>query len=134
VLDLFSGSGGLGIEAISRGAEKCVFVDSSKKAYDCILENLKHTKLSDYALVYLKNAEDFLNQNLEKFDIVFLDPPYSKGMEKNIFPKLLKVIKDNGIVVLETEVLVGEFDGFNLIKQVKYGRVYISVYKKGESK
>ena len=134
VLDLFAGSGGLGIEAISRGAEKCAFVDSSKKAYDCILENLKHTKLSDYASVYLKKADDFLNHTCEKFHIIFLDPPYSKGIEDDIFPKLLKVIEDNGVIVLETETPAGEFEGFDLIKQVRYGRVYISVYKKGESK
>jgi len=129
VLDLFSGSGSLGIEALSRGAMKCTFVDKNKKAYDCIINNLRHTRLSDNASVKLCDYEEFLNINIDKFDLVFLDPPYSVGIEDNVFLKLSSHIKPDTIIVLESEKAQKNYDGFEVIKNVKYGRVYITLYK-----
>ena len=133
VLDLFAGSGSLGIEAISRGASVCHFVDISKKSYDCVVENLRHTKLENYAFTHLKSAESFLDANTEKFDIIFLDPPYSKGLEDNIFPQLSKILEDDGVILLETEQPPVEYDGFESVRRAKYGRVFVTVYKKGDS-
>lgn len=134
VLDLFAGSGGLGIEAISRGASVCHFVDISKKSYDCVIENLRHTKLEEYAVMHLKSAESYLSSNSEKFDIIFLDPPYSKGIEDGVFPYLADSLADNGVILLETEESPKEYDGFSSVRRAKYGRVYVTVYKKGDSK
>ncbi|MBO5452551.1 MAG: 16S rRNA (guanine(966)-N(2))-methyltransferase RsmD [Clostridia bacterium] len=134
VLDLFAGSGALGIEAISRGASVCHFVDVSKKSYDCVIENLRHTKLEDCAVMHLKSAESFLSTNSESFDIIFLDPPYSKGFEDSIFPYLKDCLSDDGVILLETEESPREYDGFESVRRARYGRVFVTVYKKGDSK
>ena len=131
VLDLFAGSGSLGIEALSRGAEICHFVDKSIKSIECVKFNLSHTKLTEKSIIHLKSAEDFLKTCHEKFDIIFLDPPYSKGIESEIFPHLTEKLEDDGVILLETEIETPEYDGFYSVRRAKYGRVYITVYKKG---
>jgi len=129
VLDLFAGSGGLGIEALSRGAVKCTFVEKDKKAYDCVINNLRHTKLIDKAQTELCSYQDFFLRNTQKFNLVFLDPPYSVGIEEDVFPKLLKHLTSESIVVLESEEEIKEFKDYEVIKNVRYGRVYITLYK-----
>lgn len=131
VLDLFAGSGSLGIEALSRGAKLCHFVDKSIKSIECVKFNLSHTKLTEKSIVHIKNAEDFLKSSQEKFDIIFLDPPYSKGIETEIFPYLCDKLEENGVILLETEIESPEYEGFYSVRRAKYGRVYITVYKKG---
>lgn len=84
-LDLFSGSGGIGIEALSRGAKQAVFVEQNKKAVACIKENLMHTHLSDKAVVMSKDvmtALRLLDDEKQAFDYIFMDPPYGKLLEK----------------------------------------------------
>ena len=83
-LDLFAGSGGIGIEALSRGAREAVFVESNPKAMACIRENLKFTKLERKALTLTKDAMDALYQleGEKAFDFVFMDPPYDSGLEE----------------------------------------------------
>ena len=84
-LDLFSGSGGIGIEALSRGAKQAVFVEQNKKAVACIKENLTHTHLSDKAVVMSKDvmtALRLLEDEKQTFDYIFMDPPYGKLLEK----------------------------------------------------
>lgn len=84
-LDLFSGSGGIGIEALSRGAKQSVFVEQNKKAVACIKENLTHTHLSDKAVVMSKDvmtALRLLDDEKQTFDYIFMDPPYGKLLEK----------------------------------------------------
>ena len=83
VLDLFSGSGQLGIEALSRGAKNCTFVDSCEKAHKIELQNLKSTKLQKKSKVLLTDAIKFLENNKEKYDIIFLDPPYKTNLIEN---------------------------------------------------
>ena len=129
VLDLFAGSGALGIEALSRGAFKCTFVEKNKKAYDCVINNLRKTRLSDKASVYFGEFEDFFKKNSERYNLVFLDPPYSMGFEENVFSILRSHITDEGLVVLESETEQGVFHGFEIIRSVRYGRVYITLYK-----
>ena len=90
-LDLFSGSGSIGIEALSRGAEKCIFVEDSNKALACIDENLTFTKLKDRAEVMPMDvfaALKTLSRKGDKFDIIFMDPPYNRELEK----KALEII------------------------------------------
>ena len=80
VLDLFAGTGQLGIEALSRGAKQCVFIDQRNDAVKLIRENLKLTELQDRARVVARDSMEFLRSLRERFDIVFLDPPYEAGL------------------------------------------------------
>jgi len=83
VLDLFAGTGNLGLEALSRGAASAVFFDASRKSLTVIKENIAHTKLNDYCEVRNTDALigiNFFNKNNSKFDLVFCDPPYNKGL------------------------------------------------------
>ncbi len=104
-LDLFSGSGAIGIEAISRGAEYVVLVDNSKEALRCIEYNLEHTRLSEEAEVLpmdVTQAVRNLDRRSKVFDIVFMDPPYEKGLEL----PALKALSESGIITEDTMVIV----------------------------
>ncbi len=105
-LDLYSGSGSIGIEALSRGAKFCVFVDNSSKAINCIKDNLNFTKLVDDALVIQKNAISAINElsickNI--FDIVYIDPPYEAGLEEDTLKALAnsKIINEDTLIIVE---------------------------------
>ena len=108
VLDLFAGSGALGIEALSRGAKKVYFCDSSIEATNIINKNLEKTKLKEKSKVYKLKFEEALkiikNENI-KFDIIFLDPPYKTNYISKAIEKILEynLIKDNTLLVLETD-------------------------------
>ena len=113
-LDLFSGSGGIGIEALSRGAKQCVFLDNNPKAIDVINDNLEFTKLNENALVLDKSFEMAINLLYGKnysFDVVFMDPPYDKGLEKNVLELLKKsVIINNDTIIIVDASLDTNFD------------------------
>ena len=130
VLDLFSGSGGLGIEALSRGALKCDFVDSARRSVQATNDNLKSTKLIEFAKVHFSDWKSYLSNCHEEYDLVFLDPPYTKCIEDEVMSDLAKHVSDCGVVVLETEVIPNSFSDFEVIRQAKYGRVYVTFYKK----
>lgn len=130
VLDLFAGSGSLGIEALSRGAKSCTFVDVSRMSCECVERNLNKTGLSDLAVVRKISAENFLKVSSEIYDIIFLDPPYSKGMEDVVIKNISSCIHEDTIIVLETEVIPKKYSGFEILRQAKYGRVYITLLKK----
>jgi len=139
VLDLFAGSGAMGIEALSRGAANCVFNDSSRQAVQVIKENLRHTKLEDKAMVYNLDAGKLLAflQDKNTFDLVFLDPPYQAGLYEDILQLLSrrKLLKKDAIVVVESGTdLVLDVSGENLqlVKQSRYGDTLISYYKSVE--
>ena len=88
-MDLFAGSGGIGIEALSRGAESCTFVEQAKNAAACIEDNLKFTKLADKAQVRKFDAVSFVSSLPEiDYDVIFMDPPYSKGLERRVLEVL----------------------------------------------
>ena len=129
VLDLFSGTGSLGIEAISRGAKKTYLVDNNNKAIKIIKDNLSGIE-GDF-VVEQKDYVDFLNTTKEKFDIVLLDPPYKTDFGLNAIEILIckNLLNENAIIIFETseEKQVNlNLDGFD-IKKKKYGTV--SVYK-----
>ena len=129
VLDLFSGTGALGIEAISRGAKHTIMVDSNSKAVSLIKENLK-TIEGDFQVLN-QDYKDFLNNNKTKFDIVLLDPPYATDFGVVAIDTIIKnnMLNKNGIIIFETS----EERSFNFdyndykISKKKYGTV--SVYK-----
>lgn len=130
VLDLFSGSGSLGIEALSRGAKHCDFVDSSKVSIDVTRKNLEFTKLNYKSTVYLSDFKAHITKTKDKYTLVLLDPPYSKGFEDIAMELLPDVTEEGAIVMLETEYQPTDYDGFEMIRQAKYGRVYITLYKR----
>lgn len=112
-LDLFSGSGGIGIEALSRGAREAVFVERDREAVSCIKTNIKNTSFEDRSRVMamdVMQALRRLEQTGTPFDLVFLDPPYEKGLEEQVFPFLLAshLVKEGSLIVLETSLAHGE--------------------------
>ena len=132
VLDLFAGSGQLGIEALSRGAKKAYFVDSSRDSIAVINKNLAHTKLADRASVINMPNSAFLRTVREKIDIAFLDPPYEKGLIARSLPALTEKMTPGGIIVCEHEKecrLPEEINGFRITKQYKYGKIALTVYR-----
>lgn len=107
-LDLFSGSGAIGIEALSRGAGECVFVEQDKKALECIRENLKKTRLESGAQVMPVDIMSALNslEGKRTFDIVFMDPPYGKDYEKKVlaYLKNSRVIRKDSLIIFEASL------------------------------
>lgn len=127
-LDLFAGSGSLGIEALSNGAKECYFIDFSKEAVKALQKNLKTIQ---NALIYFQDYRTFLLQTKQQFDIIFLDPPYSLHYINDCLAliKERNLLKENGIIVCEyeTEQLKSVFSTY---KEKKYGNTYIKIYKK----
>ncbi len=127
-LDLFAGSGAIGIEALSRGAAECFFVESSRNAAACISHNLAHTHLSDRGRLILADVFDAL-AGLEAhgaFDLIFMDPPYGHEYEKRVLQRLSSsplVGADTLIVVeasLGTDFSYAGSLGFTVIREKKY--------------
>jgi 16S rRNA (guanine966-N2)-methyltransferase len=127
-LDLFSGSGAIGIEALSRGASKAYFVENNTEACNCIKNNLKFTHLEDNAVVMQMSYLDALkkiNANTA-CDIIFMDPPYNKELEKEvlIFLSESDLINENSLIIveasLETDMSYAYGLGFEIIKEKKY--------------
>lgn len=101
-VDLYAGSGALGIEALSKGAKSCLFVESHRGACKIIAENLKHTKLAGKGRVVCRSVNQFLTELPDKdVELVFLDPPYTLGKIEPIFRKLMPQLKRGAIVVYE---------------------------------
>ncbi len=134
ILDLFAGSGQLGIEALSRGAESAVFVDADKNAIRVIKENLAKTKLDGNAFVAQTDSLAFLTMTDKVFDIAFLDPPYANGLLQKALAKIGSHIAEGGIVVCEhpfKEELDDEVAGLTKQKEYKYSKTAVTVYRKG---
>ena len=134
VLDLFSGSGALGIEALSRGASKCVFVDNSQDSVMVTKKNLEATNLASCALVVKCDSIDFLEKTDKIFDIIFIDPPYNSTLYEEALLKIRKnnLLADDGLIVIEYDAnITPPFDlcGYKVIRDKKYGRVKILLMK-----
>lgn len=113
-LDLFAGSGGIGIEALSRGADHVVFVDKNRAAIQCVRKNLEHVKLSEDATVLQMDAVAAiaqLEQKKETFDVIFMDPPYDCGLEKQLLLRLADsmLVTEDTLIIVEAS-LTTEFD------------------------
>ena len=133
VLDLYAGSGQLGIEALSRGAVRCVFLDENREAVNIIMRNCKACGVFDRSRVNIGEAARYLSACREQFDIVLLDPPFRNGTLEKILPAVDKCTAPGGIVLCESEtgiVLPAEAGGLTLKKQYKYGRVLLWKYTK----
>lgn len=132
VLDLFAGSGQLGIEALSRGAAECVFVDRNPKATDIIRRNLQAVGLYAGAHVLTTDALQFLERNRERFNLAFLDPPYASGLLPQALTLLAPQIDLGGTVICESDrdKAPDGVGGLWLRKMYRYGRVCIWLYRK----
>ena len=135
VLDLFGGCGQMGIEALSRGAESAVFVDSSQESVKVISDNLKTARLSDKASVIRKDFRLFLASCSDTFDIAFIDPPYHLNLYEDALSGVARLMSDYGIILCEhpLEVKLPEAAGdFEKYKEYRYGKVYITSYRRKE--
>ncbi|MBP5159447.1 MAG: 16S rRNA (guanine(966)-N(2))-methyltransferase RsmD [Lachnospiraceae bacterium] len=127
-LDLFAGSGAIGIEALSRGAKSATFIETNRSAAACIQGNLEFTKLEENSKLLIGDAITLIGK-LQKdggaFDIIFIDPPYSRDIEKNAFEKLCEsdILKDDGMIIIEA----GAGTGFDYVEQSPF---YIDRVKK----
>ncbi len=135
VLDLFAGSGALGIEALSRGAENATFVDTSKDAIRAVKTNVSVAKFDDKAVVLQSDAAKFIESCERKFDIIFLDPPYANGLYESTL-KLIsekQILKEDGFIIIEQDFdaqsIINFGNVFEIEKEKKYGRVGITVLK-----
>lgn len=132
-LDLFAGSGALGFEALSRGAKKVIFVDESKKAIDQLQENAKILQCENQIKIFQTNAEKFLNQQTEPFDIIFLDPPYKLNIISELCQLIIgkNLLKSGGFIYFEMDK--NDFSNLKLpetlsiIKQSHAGQVMFSL-------
>ena len=136
ILDLFSGTGSLGIEALSRGAMKCVFVDISKDSMSIIKDNIEKARLNDKSETMITDyvgAINKLSSRNEKFDVIFMDPPYYKNIFIPALEKInsAKILKEDGIIVVEHDSKDKLPDNIgNIIKDrdKKYGNTTLSFY------
>ena len=135
VLDLFGGTGQLGIEALSRGAASAVFVDSREDACRLIRENLKRTKMENIGKVVRCDYLQYLKRCTEKFEIIILDPPYAEVFLENALKSIteIDILQSGGIIITERPVgkeLPWEFAGFTRSKDYKYGNTVLAIYRK----
>ncbi|MBR2283884.1 MAG: 16S rRNA (guanine(966)-N(2))-methyltransferase RsmD [Ruminococcus sp.] len=136
VLDLFAGSGQMGIEALSRGAERAVFVDSSAVSLRCVAENLRTTGLSRQAETVRRDSYEYITAVSEQFDIIILDPPYRQGHIGRILPLAAKKLRSGGTIICEYEREAPEPeapDGLRLRKIYRYGRINAALFVRPEA-
>ena len=135
VLDLFGGTGQLGIEALSRGAKSVVFVDHQDSACRLIKENLKRTKFENTGTVVRADYLQYLKSCKDKFDIILLDPPYVEVFLENSLKMIteIDILQSGGIIVTERPIekqLDLNFSGYDRSKDYKYGKTLLTLYRK----
>ena len=135
VLDLFGGTGQLGIEALSRGANQAVFVDAGDAACKLIRENLRRTKLENQARVVRSDYLSYLRTCKNSFGIIFLDPPYGEVFLENALNCIteIDILQSGGIIVAERPLekpFLPDFPGYSRSKDYKYGNTLITIYRK----
>ena len=135
VLDLFGGTGQLGIEAMSRGAKSAVFVDEREDACRLIKENLKRTHFDQAGTVVRSDYMDYLKRCRDKFQIILLDPPYAEVYLENSLKKIseIDILQSGGIIATERPLgkeLPWEFQGYTRSRDYKYGKILLTLYRK----
>ena len=135
VLDLFGGTGQLGIEALSRGAKSAVFVDAREDACKLIRENLKRTRLQEDARVVRSDYLDYLSRCREQYDIIFLDPPYAEVFLENSLNRIteIDILHSGGIIVAERPLgkeLPWDYPGYTRSRDYQYGKILLTFYRK----
>lgn len=133
VIDLFSGTGNLGLEAISRGAKRCYFGDKSRESIALTKQNIAYCKQEDNTVTILGDFDYVLRRIPEKADLILLDPPYMHGLMNDCFSIIseLSLLSENGVIVAEhglDKPLDDEIHGFIKIKEKRYGKISVSIY------
>ena len=139
-LDLFGGTGGVGIEAISRGAKHVVFIDNSIKSINVLRKNLQALNIKDSIEVFNTDYRTAINKlytNGRLFDIVFVDPPYNTGIAQNVLEQISEniILKDNGIIVVEHDLkdpMPDKVGCLNKYRDKQYGSTMLSFYSTRE--
>lgn len=139
ILDLFAGTGQLGIEGLSRGANRVTFVDAQESACRLIRENVKACGFQDQARIVRSDYLSFLNQCSEKYNIILLDPPYAEVFLENSLKRIseIDILQSDGIIVTERPVGKGilcEIPGFTCSRDYKYGSTLLTIFRKDGSK
>lgn len=133
VLDLFAGSGQLGIEALSRGAAQCTFLDASPDAVRIVTANCRTAGVQERARISCGDAFNYLHTARGPFDLVLLDPPFSHGTLAKVLPVLERSVVPGGVVLCESELeaeLPQQVGSLHLVKQYKYGKILVSRYER----
>ena len=131
-LDLFAGSGQMGIEALSRGAKKAVFVDSNRDSINVINKNINSLNLKNKSEIVNSDSILFLHKTNQKFDIAYLDPPYQSDNLDKALKLIHLVMEETGIVICEcpkSKLLPEEIDNFSVAKRRDYGKISVTFYK-----
>lgn len=130
VLDLFAGSGAMGIEALSRGAAHCTFIDKARTAVNCVNANIKKCRLESTSTVLCTDSAAWLKTATGKFDIIILDPPYASGIYESVMGviKERELLAEDGIVVLEHDGSI-DIEGFEKVRDKRYGKIHVTMYE-----
>lgn len=136
VLDLFAGSGQLGIEALSRGAAHCTFVDKGRDPISVIRENLKKTRLEEKAEIVQADYSSYLKTCRRQFDLVLLDPPYAEVFLETALKIIseIDILTNSGIIVCERpfdKTLAGEVPGLVRYRDYRYGKAAVTIFRRG---
>lgn len=132
VLDLFAGSGQLGLEALSRGAREAVFVDSSRDSVQIVEKNITATGFGEKAKIVFQDFQSYLSREAGRFDIAFLDPPYRKGLLEKALPLTAAVMNPGGTIICEhpsDEELPDSAGDFVQVRSYRYGKILLTVYR-----
>lgn len=135
VLDLFSGSGQLGIEAISRGAESAVFVDSSRESLAITKKNIELCGFSSKTKIINSDSIAYLKRCVDRFDYIFIDPPYNSGLCCKVLELCGELLNENGTVFCETEFreeLPENPKGLEIYRVYRYSKIKITAYRHPE--
>lgn len=135
VLDLFAGTGQMGIEALSRGASSAVFVDGRREACKLVEENIRLAKMTDRAKVVQSDYLAYLDRRDGIFDLIILDPPYADVFLENSLKRIseIDILSERGIIICERPAdksLDLSFDGLARGKDYRYGKTWITVFRK----
>ncbi len=127
-LDLFTGTGAFGFEALSRNAKNVVMIENSRPTYQSLLQNQMQLKAENCQILN-QDALNFLAQNTQKFDVIFCDPPYNKGWLDKLLPILNQHLSENGMMYAEAEFEIESSEGWQVMKQNKAGNVFYHLLK-----
>ncbi len=131
-IDVFAGSGQMGIEALSRGARSATFIDSSKKAAAVIERNLQVTNLQQFATIITADSLSYLRRTDREYDVAFLDPPYNKGILQEAIPIIAQRMKKTGVIICESALndkILQKYYKFTLDRERTYGKIRVSTYR-----
>ena len=135
VIDLFAGSGQLGIEALSRGAKHCTFIDSANRSVEVVKQNLKTVGFEKRASVFCGDAKMYIGLSKDNFDIALLDPPYNKNIIDAVLPSVAEKMTDYGVIICESalvETLTETACEFSIHREYRYGKIKLTVYRKNK--